>query len=234
MGNGLRESDLTLSLAHEVRASLAHYDVRVEMTRTDDRFVGLSERAQFANSHGADYFYSLHINAGGGEGYEDYVHTEASAAARQYRDAVHIAVMQYLAPLGVVDRGECRANFAVLRETSMPAILTENLFIDTAADAARLENEEFLAGLAQAHARGIVAALHLPRRTDGDGAPSGVFTAELQVNFSDGRWRVIGLPGAVHLGGPERWASVKVAVDASTGHWLDPKPMTWDAPPLGK
>ena len=31
----------------------------------------------------------------------------------------------------ISDRGKKRANFAVLRETNMPAILTENLFIDT-------------------------------------------------------------------------------------------------------
>ncbi len=35
----------------------------------------------------------------------------------------------------IADRGLKTANYAVLRETNMPAVLTENLFIDTTADA---------------------------------------------------------------------------------------------------
>ena len=44
---------------------------------------------------------------------------------------------------GVKDRGKKRANYAVLRETKMPAILTENLFIDNSSDVAKLKSEQF-------------------------------------------------------------------------------------------
>jgi N-acetylmuramoyl-L-alanine amidase len=46
----------------------------------------------------------------------------------------------------------------------MPAVLTESLFIDTAADAQLLKSDAFLRGLARAYAKGIGTALALPRR----------------------------------------------------------------------
>ena len=72
--------------------------------------------------------------------------------------------MDFMKGKGIPDRGKKSANFVVLRETDMPAILTENLFIDTPADARLLKDGAFLDGLAEAHARGIGAALRLPPR----------------------------------------------------------------------
>ncbi|GAA3328806.1 hypothetical protein GCM10020331_074270 [Ectobacillus funiculus] len=42
------------------------------MTRMDDTFVSLSERANRANAWGADAFISIHCNSGGGKGFESY------------------------------------------------------------------------------------------------------------------------------------------------------------------
>nr|WP_315990569.1 N-acetylmuramoyl-L-alanine amidase [Desulforamulus aquiferis] len=55
-----------------------------------------------------------------------------------------------------MNRGEKRANFLVLRDTSMPALLLENLFIDNPRDAALLKDSDFINGLALAIADGIV------------------------------------------------------------------------------
>jgi N-acetylmuramoyl-L-alanine amidase len=166
-GHGLKEARLTLKIAKRVRTALVDaFDVRVELTRSADRAVALSARAAFANARDADYFVSIHINAGGGTGYEDFVHNSlgpGSESARR-RSAVHSAVATFMQSKGMPDRGKKTANFAVLRETTMPAILTENLFIDTADDADLLGNDGFLSGLAKAHAKGIGAALQLPAR----------------------------------------------------------------------
>ena len=51
-----------------------------------------------------------------------------------------------------------RANYAVVRETEMPAILTEIGFIDSA-DAKLLKNDEFLRDMAAAYARGVAEFL---------------------------------------------------------------------------
>ena len=60
---------------------------------------------------------------------------------------------------------EKTANFHVLRETSMPAILTENGFVDTSADANKLKTASFIESLARGHAKGLEQAFGLKRLT---------------------------------------------------------------------
>src|SRR5690625_2749786 len=75
VANGLREKDLTLKIAKKIRNRLNKYSgVSVKMSRTGDSYPSLSRRANMANSWGADLFVSVHINAGGGVVYEDYIH----------------------------------------------------------------------------------------------------------------------------------------------------------------
>ena len=63
------------------------------------------------------------------------------------------------------DRGKKKANFAVLRTSAMSAVLTENMFIDTKADANKLKSSVFLNKLAKAHADGIAKAFKLKKKT---------------------------------------------------------------------
>ncbi|MBB5325213.1 N-acetylmuramoyl-L-alanine amidase [Anoxybacillus tepidamans] len=132
-------------------------------TRTDDRFLELSERAAIANKLKADYFISVHINAGGGTGFESYIYNgNVSNATVAYQNVIHAEIMKAIG--GVKDRGKERANYAVLRETKMPALLTENLFIDNASDAAKLKSEQFLLQVAHGHVQGIVKAFGLKKK----------------------------------------------------------------------
>lgn len=161
VANGLKEKDLNLDIAKRVKKYLGGYQVQVKMTREDDRNLALNERAQLANAWGAGYYISLHINAGGGTGFESYAHQNANAAAIARQKQIHDVVMKYYREHGFVDRGTKRANFAVLRETEMSAILLENLFIDTVKDANSLRNPTFRDGLAKSISDGLAAALGL-------------------------------------------------------------------------
>lgn len=44
--------------------------------------------------------------------------------------ALHTAIMAELMPFGVIDRKQKIKNLHMVRESKMPALLTENLFID--------------------------------------------------------------------------------------------------------
>jgi N-acetylmuramoyl-L-alanine amidase len=61
----IKEKDITLEVANLLKNRLlsAMPGVKVEMTRTDDRFLTLQERTALANSLNADLFISLHCNA---------------------------------------------------------------------------------------------------------------------------------------------------------------------------
>jgi len=56
------------------------------------------------------------------------------------------------------------ANYSVLRNTNAPALLTENLYIDSS-DSMYLKNEQFLKAVGQAHAIGVAKFLNLPSKS---------------------------------------------------------------------
>ncbi|MED4990545.1 MULTISPECIES: N-acetylmuramoyl-L-alanine amidase family protein [Parageobacillus] len=167
LGNGLQEKDITLSIALEMRRILQneYESVSVQLSRTSDIAVPLSERAAKANRWGADVYVSIHVNAGGGTGYEDYIYeglSDHSTTAR-IRDIIHEEVIR---ATGFRDRGKKKANFYVLRETIMSAILTENGFVDRKEDAEKLKDPAFLQKIARGHVNGLEKAFHLMKKSD--------------------------------------------------------------------
>jgi len=61
---GLLEKDLTLDIAHRLKALLDNgNDVEVLLTRSDDATVALDDRTAIANHERADLFVSIHANA---------------------------------------------------------------------------------------------------------------------------------------------------------------------------
>ncbi|ABO50791.1 N-acetylmuramoyl-L-alanine amidase [Desulforamulus reducens MI-1] len=162
LGNGLQEKDITLEIAKKIIQRLAAYDVTVKSTRDSDTFVSLSQRAAYANNVNADYFVSIHINAGGGTGFESFIYNgEVSSTTIKTRQVLHDTIMADMQKYYMIDRGKKAANFAVIRETNMPAILTENLFIDNPKDASLLKNTDFINDLSTAITHGLVKGLNL-------------------------------------------------------------------------
>ncbi len=136
ISNGMAEADLTGQLGDVVKRQLAGYDADVQLSPRGTP----SERAAFANRSGAGLFVSIHVNAGGGSGYESHVHPKAPRDWKNAAKAIHVAVAGFYAQRGFPDRGLKESNFAVLRETKVPAVLLENLFIDNPKDAAFLRD----------------------------------------------------------------------------------------------
>lgn len=160
VGHGLQENNICLDIALKLQEKLANY-ADITMTRSTDVFVSLSERAAVANRIDADYFIALHVNAGGGSGFESFTYRKSSAASERIRSVIHKEVAAFYESNGFPDRGAKKADFAVLRNTKMPSILLENLFIDTTADAAKLKDSVFRAKLAGIIAEGLIKALDL-------------------------------------------------------------------------
>jgi len=62
--SGIHEADVALAIAHRLKRSLERtLDAEVILTREDDQFVPLQERAAIANALDADLFVSVHANA---------------------------------------------------------------------------------------------------------------------------------------------------------------------------
>lgn len=133
--------------------------VKVITTRTTNVYVGLSERANFANRNTVDLFVSYHLNAAtaSAHGYEDYTYPTKNTNTINARNTYHDNIKDILPNLGIVNRGKKTANFAVLRETNMPAILVELGFISNLKEYNILGNN--INSLAKQHALAIKEAL---------------------------------------------------------------------------
>ncbi len=165
-GYGLREKDVVLDIALKTEKVLTtkYQGVEVELSRRNDTFIELTERANHANRWGAHYFVSLHNNAfnGSTRGFETFIHNgNVSQETRNRQQDIH----SYLSGrLNVPDRGQKTANFSVLRNTNMPAILIEYLFIDNFTENALLKNENYRQQLAQYTADAIAQSYNLKRK----------------------------------------------------------------------
>ncbi|MGD6940920.1 N-acetylmuramoyl-L-alanine amidase [Cytobacillus gottheilii] len=163
VGNGLQEKDLTLQIAIRIRDILGseYENVELNMSRTGDTALSLSSRTNAANAWGADFLLSIHINAGGGTGYEDFIYPNVGAPTATYQNIIHEEVIK---AVDFADRGKKQANFHMLRESAMPALLTENGFIDHANDAAKLAQPAFIEGIARGHVNGLARAFGLKKK----------------------------------------------------------------------
>lgn len=161
--NGLVEKDITLNIALKLEQILkdSYQDVSTRLSRTTDQTVSLSNRTNAANNWNADYYLSIHVNAGGGVGFESYIWNGKFASRSEtarLQSAIHDEIVE---AVGWRDRGKKEANFHVLRETKMPAVLTENGFIDNAAEAEEMKTPQWIEKVARAHASGIAQAFKL-------------------------------------------------------------------------
>lgn len=169
VGNGLREKDIVLDLGRKIVDYLkANYTgFEIKLFRSDDTYYTLDQITDEANKWGADVFVSLHVNAGGGTGFESFAYNgNVSRETLNYQSILHDEIMKLLKPFGVRDRGKKRANLHVLRETKAPAVLTESMFIDHSGDAGLLRRADFINALVRGHVNGIVRLADLKKKKE--------------------------------------------------------------------
>lgn len=151
VANGLREKDLNLTVARYLYADLAGRGYKCLMTRTDDRHMYLSARVDIAKRNNALVYVSIHHNAGGGKGAEVLVHPRASTESLQLANLI----LQEYKAIGQNSRGVKAMNHYEVRETPMPAVISEYAFLDNAADVQMVNSDGKLKKEAEAIARAM-------------------------------------------------------------------------------
>jgi N-acetylmuramoyl-L-alanine amidase len=167
-GNGIAEKDIVLKIALATKKYLEDNfeGMSVMLTRTKDEFIELLQRSKKSNSLKASCFVSMHTNANPsptGRGFESYKYDKSTSASTQkLQDCLHSMIMKH-APF-FVDRGEQKANFSVLRNTTASAVLTESGFITNKEDSDVLKDNTKLNAIAKGHGEGIALFLGLKRK----------------------------------------------------------------------
>ncbi|MDQ0430267.1 N-acetylmuramoyl-L-alanine amidase [Planomicrobium stackebrandtii] len=123
----LREFHFNSAVAEEAKKRLLLDGHTVFFSHQSDQDVPLHERTSLANRLKVDLFVSIHANAFGqtfntANGLETFTYSRPQAATKELASAVQRSLVLVT---GRKDRGVKRGDFAVLRDTHMPAILVE-------------------------------------------------------------------------------------------------------------
>lgn len=167
LGNGLKEKDLTLDIILRIAEGLEAYEnVQPILSRSGDSYPTLDERTKQANNANADLFLSVHINSATdvrARGFETHIFNGSKDSGTiALQNVMHQEIFNF-AYKDLEDRGKKASNFAVLRQSKMKAILTENLFISNSADAKLLADPNFRQRIAQGHLNGLEKFLGLKK-----------------------------------------------------------------------
>jgi N-acetylmuramoyl-L-alanine amidase len=152
---GFYEKGINLSVALDVARLLEQRGLRVKMTRTDDYYPELEERAAIANRLNADLFVSIHADSfpkSSRRGYTVYIAKAASSSSRKAARAI----ARSMSGTGLNSFGVQTANYHVLTDTRGPAVLVEMGYLSNRREAALLRSSSFQDRLAQAIANGII------------------------------------------------------------------------------
>lgn len=151
---GYYEKMINLDVAEKLADVLREKGNKVIMTRDDDQFIELDERARIANRANAALFVSIHCNSSpksGKNGFTVYTCRQYSEASNSLAEAID----DRLSRTSISSNGIMRADFRVLTNTDCPAVLVEIGYISNHWEAKQLRNQELQRKLAEGIADGI-------------------------------------------------------------------------------
>jgi len=162
-GSIIKENEFNQAVARLLVKELDRCGFETLLVAPEAEDVALATRVKRANDAKADIYISIHYNASNGQfdskkgGVETYCHPH-STKGRKLAEAVHKHLIKGTPQ---ADRGTRTANFFVLRETSMPAILVEAGFMDMLGEAKLMKNPDFQGEVAREIAQGVCEYLEV-------------------------------------------------------------------------
>ncbi|QTD40940.1 N-acetylmuramoyl-L-alanine amidase [Sporosarcina sp. Te-1] len=169
--DGEHEWDFNSQVVEACTARLKMYG-NVEVLRVDDptgkKDVPLGERTSKANAWKADVYVAIHHNASTGAwgkwtGVETYTFNGQKASSKS-TEIAKLVQPRIAKAMGLADRGVHQANFHVLRETNMPAVLTEGGFMDSIIDIQALRSADRLRAQGEAIADALAVYFTLQKK----------------------------------------------------------------------
>lgn len=155
-----QEKYLNLSTTQLVKNFLQQFGYKVIMTRSDDTFIPLDQRAIFANEQNPKLFVSIHYNSApsaDAEGIEVFYYKDDDDKTRvtQSKALAAAVLKRTLDNTKAKSRGVKHGNYAVIRQTNMPAVLIEGGFLTNKEEMEKIKDGAYMKSLALGIAQGI-------------------------------------------------------------------------------
>ena len=187
--NETREWWLNDRVCDYVEELLQGYDgyslLRLDDSDDGEDDVSLKARVDAANEWDAHFYLSIHHNAGANGtaagGITAFTHPQSSTESVVWRNALYRALVQHTGLKGNRANPLSTADFYVLRETDMPAVLLELGFMDSTSDVPEILREEFARNCAAAIVEVIVARGKLTKKDEPQEAQGGLYRVQVGV-----------------------------------------------------
>ena len=155
--NETREWVLNSRICEKIEEKLSRFD-DISVLRLDDRTgkqdTPLASRTSAANSANADFYLSIHhnagINGGKGGGIVAYVYPSVDADTLDWQKKLYTAACEKTGLSGNRATPLAKKNLYELRKSKMPAVLLECGFMDSATDIKYILSDSFAEGIAEA------------------------------------------------------------------------------------
>jgi N-acetylmuramoyl-L-alanine amidase len=178
MKTGMVEKELTLDVAHRVERLLQERGLVTVLTRADDRYITLQDRAVIANSQPESVFVSIHFDEAGrsgATGIETYYaahpvsipervaswlpflrHTSSEPPDLESQSLANFVQESLVTHTQATNRGTRPQQFYVIANVHHPAVLVEGGFLTSKDDVVKLSNPDYREQMAAGIAQGIL------------------------------------------------------------------------------
>lgn len=165
-GSQLFEWEFNRDIVNRIAKMLEKHGISYEILTPEDNDISLPERCRRANAisnrvGGNCMLVSIHANAGGGTGWEAFT-SSGKTKADAYASIFYKEAERELSPDGWKIRKDesdgdpdKEADFYILKHTVCPAVLTENMFMDTEKDCRFIMSESGRDRIAKFHVESI-------------------------------------------------------------------------------
>ncbi len=168
-----REWALNSRICEKIESLLQEYS-GYELMRLDDKSgesdIPLRQRTNTANGFGADFYLSIHHNAGIkggiGGGIETYVYTAALKESLEWQSDLYKTLLEKTGLKGNRSNGRRKANLHECRESKMPCVLIECGYMDSKTDVPIILSDDFAAKVAEACVEVIVKKAALKKKAN--------------------------------------------------------------------
>lgn len=143
MIDGFSEKEIVAKITEKIRKNNTNTNVIIHLTRHDDQFISLQDRAKFINEIKPDLVLSLHVNSNkntDASGVEFYVSPKnvTYAYAKIIAEKLNST---FITKHSFKSRGVNEANFLILRDTEFPSVTVELGFLSNKNDRSYLTSE---------------------------------------------------------------------------------------------
>lgn len=152
------EKAITLKVGTLVKQKLEAAGAKVFMTRTGDTYPTLQDRVDFTDANYGEIFVSIHVNSAASSSAQGAETFYAVTTGDMYQEDIDLATFvnsQIVTNLNMKNRGVKSAQYYVIRNQLIPAVLVELGFISNDSDRNKLTNDRYVELYAESIFKGI-------------------------------------------------------------------------------